>query len=117
MKLFTPGPVAMDPETKAVSEKQPLYFRTPEFSHTMLECEKMLKVILDVPEDGKVIFLTASGTAAMEASVMNFFSEKDTILVISGGSFGERFKQICEIHRIPVEVIYLKWKINLCEYR
>jgi aspartate aminotransferase-like enzyme len=53
--------------------------------------------------------LTASGTAAMEACVMNLFTERDKILVVNGGSFGKRFKQICEIHHLDFVSIDLEW--------
>jgi len=109
MKLFTPGPITMDPETLIEAGKQSQYFRTPEFSKMMLECNDMLEELLDVPEDTRMIFLTASGTAAMEATVMNLFTPKDNVLVISGGTFGRRFKQICDIHHIPVISIDLNW--------
>jgi aspartate aminotransferase-like enzyme len=56
-----------------------------------------------------MIFLTASGTAAMEASVMNLFTAKDRVLIINGGTFGKRFKQICMVHGIPSEAIDLEW--------
>jgi aspartate aminotransferase-like enzyme len=99
----------MDPETLAAGGRQPQYFRTPEFSRLMLDCADMLKETLDAPGDTKMIFLTASGTGAMEAAVMNLFTEHDKVLVVSGGTFGERFRRICDIHRIPAEVINLKW--------
>jgi aspartate aminotransferase-like enzyme len=109
MKLFTPGPVAMDPETIIEAGRQSQYFRTPEFSLMVNECVEMLGDILNVPDNGKMIFLTASGTAAMEAVVLNLFTERDKILIINGGGFGKRFKQICEIHRIPFVSIDLEW--------
>jgi aspartate aminotransferase-like enzyme len=99
----------MDPETIAAAGKQSQYFRTPEFSKIMLECVDMLQELLDAPEDTRMIFLTASGTAAMEASVINLFTPKDRVLVLSGGTFGSRFKKICQIHHIPVESIDLEW--------
>jgi aspartate aminotransferase-like enzyme len=109
MKLFTPGPIAMDDETIAIGGTQAQYFRTPAFSNMMLECESMLKETLNAPVDTRMIFLTASGTAAMEASIMNLFTPKDKVLVISGGTFGKRFKKICEIHQIPFKAIDLEW--------
>ncbi len=108
-KLFTPGPIAMDPETIAIGGTQSQYFRTPEFSKMMLECNEMLQTALDAPKDTRMIFLTASGTAAMEATVMNLFTAQDKLLIISGGTFGKRFEQICNIHQIPNEVITLEW--------
>lgn len=108
MKLFTPGPIAMDPETIAIGGTQSQYFRTPAFSQKMLNCMDMLKKSLDAPQDSRMIFLTASGTAAMEATVINLFSPQDKLLIISGGTFGMRFKQICDIYQIPNRVITLK---------
>jgi len=109
MKLFTPGPITMDPETLVEAGKQSQYFRTPEFSKMMLECADMLAETLDAPKNARMIFLTASGTAAMEATVMNLFTERDKIIVINGGSFGKRFKEICEIHRLNFVSIDLEW--------
>jgi aspartate aminotransferase-like enzyme len=99
----------MDPETIAEAGKQAQYFRTPEFSEIMLDCVEMLKELLDAPPDARMIFLTASGTAAMEASVMNLFMPSDKVLILSGGTFGKRFKQICLVHHIPAESIDLEW--------
>jgi aspartate aminotransferase-like enzyme len=109
MKLFTPGPIAMDTETLVEAGRQSQYFRTPEFSQIIDECAEMLGDILNVPDKAKMIFLTASGTAAMEAAVINLFTEQDKIIIINGGSFGERFKQICEIHRLNFVSIDLEW--------
>lgn len=108
-KLFTPGPIPMDAETLEIGGRQNQYFRTPAFSKQMLECTDMLHKILDASCDDPVIFLTASGTAAMEAAVANIFNVNDKILVIDGGSFGKRFALICEVYGIPCEVILLKW--------
>ena len=83
------------------------YFRTPEFSEMMLENERLMKKIVDAEENARVIFLTASGSGAMEATVINCFDESDKLLVISGGTFGERFEKICEIHHIPFEALKL----------
>jgi aspartate aminotransferase-like enzyme len=99
----------MDPETLAIGGKQAQYFRTPEFSKMVLECVDMFKEVLEAPDNSHIVFLTASGTAAMEAAIINLFTENDKILIISGGSFGERFKRICVIHKIPFESIDLKW--------
>ncbi|MGP1489463.1 MAG: pyridoxal-phosphate-dependent aminotransferase family protein [Treponema sp.] len=105
--LFTPGPILMDAETLAEGGKQAQYFRTPAFSEQMLECMSMLQQVLGASSDDPVIFLTASGTAAMEATVANLFTDKDKLLVIDGGTFGNRFAAICAIHNIPHTVIKL----------
>jgi aspartate aminotransferase-like enzyme len=45
----------------------------------------------------------------MEAAVMNLFTEQDKILLINGGSFGKRFKRLCEIHRLNAVSLDLAW--------
>lgn len=109
MKLFTIGPVEMYPETLEMSGKQLPYFRTSEFSEIMLENEVLLKESIHAPKESKVIFLTASGTAAMEAAVINCFTSDDRLLVIQGGSFGRRFSEICRIHKIPFDELILSF--------
>lgn len=107
MKLFTVGPVQMFDHTMKVRSMEVPYFRTPEFSEMMLENERLLKKCMYAPEDARAIFLTASGSGAMEAAVMNCLSASDKVLIISGGTFGERFETICNIHEIPYETLRL----------
>lgn len=58
------------------------------------------KKYLHTSRESKIIYLTASGTGAMEATVMNCLSNKDKILIINGGTFGERFKKICDLYSL-----------------
>lgn len=102
---FTVGPVQMEEEIRRIGAEEIPYFRTPEFSEIMLENERMIKKLSDAGQTARAVFLTASGTAAMEAAVMHMFSEKDKVLVINGGTFGQRFVELCEIYEIPFEQI------------
>ena len=98
--IFTPGPVKMYEETLKLGLIQTPYFRNNEFSEVVFECEKNLLNIANAPEGSRVLFLTASGTAGMEASVQNLLNQNDKALVINGGGFGQRFVDICKIHNI-----------------
>lgn len=100
MLNFTLGPVQVNQKISSIGGDQPSYFRTKEFSLIVKECEKLLKKTLNAPLENRAIFLTGSGTAAMEASIINTLSEKDNALIINGGTFGQRFVEICEIHKI-----------------
>ena len=44
----------------------------------------------------------------MEAAVINTLDGSDKALVVNGGSFGNRFVQLCAIHEIPYEEIKLE---------
>ena len=107
MRLFTVGPVMMFPEVLEASGGQLPYFRTEEFSDMMKESEAILKRLLGAPPGSRAAFLTASGTGAMEAVVAGLFSPSDRLLVVSGGGFGRRFSEICDVHGIPHDDVVL----------
>lgn len=107
MLNFAVGPVQSFDEAKWIGAQDVPYFRTPEFSETMLENEQMVNQLVDAPEGSRTVFVTGSGTASMEAVVMGTLSPRDKALVVNGGSFGKRFVELCELHAIPFEEIAL----------
>lgn len=108
MLNFTVGPVMSSDAVRAIGADQVPYFRTEEFSDVMFENEKLMLKFARASEASRVVFLTGSGTAAMEASVMNCLNKKDKALVVNGGSFGHRFVQLLELHGVPYTEISLK---------
>lgn len=107
MLNFTVGPVEMSEATKEIGHQSIPYFRTTEFSYIMKENEQYMKTLVHAQEDARTLFLTASGTGAMEASVMNVLSSEDHALVVNGGSFGGRFVELCKLHKIPYTEVKL----------
>lgn len=105
MVNFTIGPVSTSEEVRKIGMEQVPYFRTPEFSEMMLDNERIIRKLAKAPEGSRAVFLTGSGTSSMEASVINFLSEQDRVLVIDGGTFGHRFVELLEINDIPHTVI------------
>lgn len=112
---FTVGPVQMDEETRMHGKNQIPYFRTSEFSKIMKENESLLCNFFDAPENSRVVFFTGSGTASMEGGVMNFFNSNDKLLVVNGGSFGQRLVELCQIHELPYTEIKLNYGQPLTE--
>lgn len=108
MLNFTVGPVMSSENVRKIGAVQVPYFRTPEFSKIMLENEALMKKFTKAPRGSRVVFITGSGTASMEASIMNVFDKHDRVLVVNGGSFGHRFVELCEIHNVP----YTEIKLN-----
>lgn len=105
---FTVGPVMSNKNVREIGSMQVPYFRTSEFSQLMLENEELMKKLLNAPKDSRCVFITGSGTASMEAVVMNVFTKEDKVLIINGGGFGERFVELCKLHEIPFESINLE---------
>ena len=98
MLNFTVGPVMTDPEILKISGESSPYFRNQEFSDVMFENECLVLEFLHAPTDSRCIFLTTSGTGAMESCVINLIDKEDKVLVVNGGSFGHRFVELCALH-------------------
>lgn len=105
---FTVGPVQSSEIVREIGKEHVPYFRTPEFSAIMLETEQLVIKFANAEEGARCVFLTGSGTASMEATIMNTLTTEDKALVIDGGSFGHRFVEMLELHRIPHEVIKMQ---------
>lgn len=108
MLNFTVGPVQMSEEIRKIGKKQIPYFRTPEFSSIMLENEQIMKRLAKAKENSRVIFMTGSGTASMEATIINTLTSKDKAIIINGGGFGKRFVELCKIHEIPYSEVSIE---------
>lgn len=104
---FTVGPVQSCESVHAIGAEDVPYFRTAEFSEVMLENERLMLKFVNAPEGSRAVFITGSGTAAMEAAVMNVLAPNDRALIVNGGSFGARFSKICDIHDVPHDDIEL----------
>ena len=115
MLNFTVGPVQEYENVLKIGGNRTPYFRNASFSKIMLENEEMLKELAYAPADARAVFLTASGTGAMEASVMNLFTGRDKVLVVNGGGFGKRFSEICDVHHIPCQELVVPFEEALTE--
>ena len=98
--LLTPGPTNIPKDLLDVMGEDIIHHRTPEFRNKMKEINENLKLIFKTKRD--VYTMTSSGTGAMEAAVVNFFSTGDKVIVLNTGYFGERFKKIAKIYGLNV---------------
>ena len=105
---FTVGPVQSSDAVRAIGAEQVPYFRTSEFSEVMFENERLIKKFAKASDDSKVVFLTSSGSGAMETAIMNTLTPNDKALVVNGGSFGHRFVELLELHHVPYTEIKLE---------
>lgn len=108
MLNFTVGPVQSNEVVRKIGSEQVPYFRTEEFSNIMYENERLIKKFTNASDDSRVVFITGSGTASMEATVINTLDSNDKVLIVNGGSFGSRFVKLCQIHDIDYTEIKLE---------
>lgn len=116
MLNFAVGPVPSSENVRAIGALDTPYFRTPEFSKTMLESEQLLCRMANSPAGSRAIFPTCSGTGAMEAAVMGLLDPAtDKAIVIDGGSFGHRFRSMLDLHGIDNVAVELELGTTITE--
>jgi len=113
MLNFTVGPVMSSDEVLKIGGEQTPYFRNDEFSQVMFENEKLMKEFVYAEDNSRAVFITGSGTAAMEATVMNVFNEDDKVIIVNGGGFGQRFIDLCQLHNIHYDEIKLDFGCDI----
>ncbi|GAW93638.1 pyridoxal-phosphate-dependent aminotransferase family protein [Calderihabitans maritimus] len=105
--FLLPGPTPVPPQSLRSMSSPMINHRGPAFKEILEEVTPQIQKIMETKND--VFILTASGTGGMEAAVANFTSPGDKVLVASIGSFGERFKKICERYGTVVDFIDFPW--------
>lgn len=104
--LMVAGPTEMEEAVLNVGAKPMVYNRTPAFSEFMLKIERNLKSIFRTEND--VLIISASGTGAMEAAVVNLLSEGDEVVVVHGGTFGYRWYEIASRYKVSCNLIEVR---------
>jgi aspartate aminotransferase-like enzyme len=104
MILATPGPVEIPYFVRETYLKDTIHHRTPEFKEILLDTLNRFKNVTKLPHN---VFLSSSGTGAMESAVIN--AVKSKALTVNAGKFGERWGKICKAHGIEFSEIKYDW--------
>ena len=104
VKNYIVGPVNQFQRTIDSRSKEYPYFRTEKFSRINNFVVNSLNQLLGVSDAYTTAMITGSGTLGMEISSLNFTNEGDDVLVISSGSFGDRFVEILKRAGCNVEI-------------
>jgi aspartate aminotransferase-like enzyme len=106
-RLFTPGPVEIPVRILRALSQVPPHHRTDVFRDTLRRVTKELQWLHGT--EGEVFVLSASGTGAMEAAVVNLLAPTDKALVPTAGKFGDRWASILKAYGVPHETIAYEW--------
>ncbi|AII46607.1 class V aminotransferase [Synechococcus sp. KORDI-49] len=107
LTLMIPGPTPV-PETvlKAIG-RHPIGHRSGDFQEIVRRTTDQLQWLHQT--SGDVLVITGSGTAAMEAGMINTLSRGDRVLCGDNGKFGERWVKVARAYGLDVEVIKAEW--------
>ena len=105
--LLTPGPTPVPPEVLAAISQPVVHHRSPDFRPVYERCLTRLRDVFRTGQD--VLMFGASGTGAMESAVANACSPGERVVVVSAGSFGERWAGIAAAYGLDVERVEYAW--------
>ena len=96
MNLRIPGPTTVPSEIAQAGAADMINHRGPEFAAMIKRTTEGVKQVYQTKND--VLTLTASGTGAMEAAVVNLVAPGEEVLVVSIGEFGDRLINLAKIY-------------------
>src|SRR5215471_1303690 len=104
---MTPGPTPVPPEVLAAVGAPVVHHRSPDFVPTYERVLTRLRQVFRTESD--VLLFGASGTGAFESAVANLVTPGEPHLVVSAGSFGERWVSMLTAYGADVDVLRYAW--------
>jgi alanine-glyoxylate transaminase/serine-glyoxylate transaminase/serine-pyruvate transaminase len=81
----------------------------PSFHEILSEVVALLRMTWRASDDALVMALSATGTSAMEAGIVNLLAPGETVIVAECGFFGRRIAEIARRHGVIVVDVEADW--------
>jgi aspartate aminotransferase-like enzyme len=107
LTLMIPGPTPVPETVLQAMARHPIGHRSGDFQKIVHRTTEQLQWLHQTSHD--VLVLTGSGTAAMEAGIVNVLSRGDRVLCGDNGKFGERWVKVAQAYGLDVQVIKAEW--------
>lgn len=107
VRLLTPGPTPLPERVRLVLAKDMIHHRKSEFKAVMGRVQERLRVLFGTAD--VVLPLSCSGTGAMTAAVYSLFTPGQRVLVVEGGKFGQRWREIALSRGLEVTTLEVPW--------
>ncbi len=107
VRLLTPGPTPIPDSVRQALSQAMLHHRSAAYKDILANVQPRLQALFGTKE--VVMPLACTGTGAMTAAIHSLFSSGETILVVEGGVFADRWKQIATVHGLNVISLQVPW--------
>jgi len=107
LNLMIPGPTPVPENVLSSMSKHPIGHRSKDFQNIVQKTTEQLKWLHQTAAD--VLTITGSGTAAMEAGIINTLSKGDKVICGSNGKFGERWVKVAKAYSLDVTTVNADW--------
>ncbi len=102
-----PGPTPVPEKVLQALGKHPIGHRSKDFQDLVGSTTKNLKWLHQTKND--VLTITGSGTAAMEAGIINTPSKGDKVVCCENGKFGQRWVKVAQEFGLEVIIVNSEW--------
>ena len=106
--LLGPGPSAVPSRVLAALGRPTVGYLDRSYVELMVEVQRLLRGVFRT-ENRATLTVTGSGTAAMEAAILNLVEPGQKAVVCVHGYFGDRMRQILERADADVRVVEAPW--------
>ena len=107
LSLMIPGPTPVPEKVLKAMGRHPIGHRSAEFQNVVQRTSELLKWLHQTKNE--VLSITGSGTAAMEAGIINTLSKGAKVICGDNGKFGERWVKVAKAYGLDVEVVKAEW--------
>ncbi|HGY5551106.1 MAG TPA: pyridoxal-phosphate-dependent aminotransferase family protein [Prochlorococcus sp.] len=107
LTLMIPGPTPVPETVLKAMGRHPIGHRSAEFQAVVRRTTEQLRWLHQTQSD--VLVITGSGTAAMEAGIINTLSRGDKVICGDNGKFGERWVKLAKAYGLDVQVVKADW--------
>jgi alanine-glyoxylate transaminase/serine-glyoxylate transaminase/serine-pyruvate transaminase len=106
--IFIPGPTNIPDQLRHSMNMQTMDHRSPGFVELLPPLLSDLKRVFKT-NAGQIVTFPATGTGGWEAAITNTLSPGDKVLVARFGMFSHRWIDMCQRHKLNVEIIECPW--------
>ena len=110
--VFIPGPTNMPDSVRKACDMPTLDHRSPAFARLFKPAVEGVRRVLKMEagsSGGEIIVIPSTGTGGWEAAITNTLSPGDTVLAARFGMFSHRWIDLCQRHKLDVEIIETPW--------
>ncbi|MBS0565057.1 MAG: aminotransferase class V-fold PLP-dependent enzyme [Proteobacteria bacterium] len=106
--VFIPGPTNIPEVIRKACDMPTLDHRSAAFARIFGPAVAGVKEVL-FTRTGEVMIFPSTGTGGWEAAITNTLSPGDTVLAARYGMFSHRWIDMCQRHRLNVQIIETPW--------
>jgi len=107
LTLMIPGPTPVPETVLQALGRHPIGHRSADFQKIVKRTSEQLQWLHQTKHE--VLVITGSGTAAMEAGIVNTLSRGDRVICGDNGKFGERWVKVAKAYGLDVQLIKAEW--------